>query len=69
MALLVGFHPATQSVQSTPADNAREGVRQYIEKEKRKKERVLNSFYVLKVKVSSFENFMRISSYIHTQPK
>ena len=31
--LLVGFHPETWSVQSTPADNAREGVRQYIGKE------------------------------------
>ena len=30
--LLVGFHPATWSVQSTPADNAREGVRQYIDR-------------------------------------
>ena len=26
----VGFHAATRSVQSTPADNAREGARQYI---------------------------------------
>ena len=32
--LLVGFHPAARRVQSTPADNAREGIRQYIEKEK-----------------------------------
>ena len=30
--LLVGFHPATRSVHSTPAYNAREGGRQYIEK-------------------------------------
>ena len=36
--LLVGFHPATRSVQSTPADNTRKRVWQYIEKE-RKKER------------------------------
>ena len=39
--LLVGFHPATQSVQSTPADNTRKRVWQYIEKE-RKKERNRN---------------------------
>ena len=32
--LLVGFHPATRSVQSTPADNTRKRVWQYIEKEK-----------------------------------
>ena len=24
--LLIGFHPATRIVQSTPADNAREGI-------------------------------------------
>ena len=28
------IHPETRSVQSTPADKAREGFRQYIEKEK-----------------------------------
>ena len=32
---LVGFHPATRSVQSTPADNTRKRVWQYIEKERR----------------------------------
>ena len=32
--LLVGFRPATPSVQSTPADNTRKRVWQYIEKEK-----------------------------------
>ena len=31
--LLVGFHPATRSVQSTPADNTRKRVWKYIEKE------------------------------------
>ena len=31
--LLVGFHPATRSVQSTPADNTRKRVWQYIEKD------------------------------------
>ena len=31
--LLVGFHPASRSVQSTPADNTRKRVWQYIEKE------------------------------------
>ena len=30
--LLVGFHPATQSVQSSPADNTGKRVWQYIEK-------------------------------------
>ena len=35
--LLVGFHPATRSVQSTPADNTRKRVWQYIEKERKKK--------------------------------
>ena len=34
--LLVGFHPATRSVQSTPADNTRKRVWQYIEKERKK---------------------------------
>ena len=32
--LLVGFHPATRSVQSTPADNTRKRVWQFIEKGK-----------------------------------
>ena len=35
--LLVGFQPATRSVQSTPADNIRKRVWQYIEKEMRHK--------------------------------
>ena len=35
--LLVGFHPATRSVQSTPADNTRKSVWQYIEKERERK--------------------------------
>ena len=34
--LLVGFHPATRSVQSTPADNTQKRVWQYIEKERKK---------------------------------
>ena len=34
--LLVGFHPATRIVQSTPADNTRKRVWQYIEKERKK---------------------------------
>ena len=34
--IFVGCHPATESVQSTPADNAHEGVRQYIEKDRKK---------------------------------
>ena len=34
--LLVGLHPATRSVQSTPAWNVREGVWQYVEKEKKR---------------------------------
>ena len=33
--LLVDFHPATQSVQSTPADNTLKRVWQYIEKERK----------------------------------
>ena len=36
IGLLVGFHPATWSVQSTPADNTRKRVWQYIEKERKK---------------------------------
>ena len=39
LVAVVGFHPATRSVQSTPADNTRKRVWQYIEKERRKKER------------------------------
>ena len=35
--LLIGFHPASRSVHSTPADNTRKRVWQYIEKEKEKK--------------------------------
>ena len=31
----VGFHPATRSVQCTPADNTRKRVWQYIEKKKK----------------------------------
>ena len=34
--LLVGFHPATLGVQSTPTDNTQKRVWQYIEKEKKK---------------------------------
>ena len=37
--LLVGFHPATRSVQSTPANNTRKRVWQYIEKERKKEYR------------------------------
>ena len=33
--LLVGFHPATWTVQSTPANNTRKRVWQYIEKERK----------------------------------
>ena len=33
--LLVGFHPATRNVQSTPADNTWKRVWQYIEKERK----------------------------------
>ena len=35
MVILVGFHPATRSVQSTPADNAHKGIRLHIEKERK----------------------------------
>ena len=35
MWLLVGFHPATWSVQITPADNTQKRVWQYIEKERK----------------------------------
>ena len=51
--LLVGFHPATRSVLSTPADNTRKRVWQYIEKE-RKKERKENLRKVL----NTCENIM-----------
>ena len=37
--LLVGFHPATRSVLSTPADSTRKRVWQYIEKERKKDSR------------------------------
>ena len=33
--LPVGFHPATRNVQSTPADNTRKRIWQYIEKERK----------------------------------
>ena len=39
--LLVGFHPATQSVPCTPADNTRKRVWQYIEKERKKCKSIL----------------------------
>ena len=35
--LLAGFHPATWSVQSTPDDNTRKRVWQYIKKERKKR--------------------------------
>ena len=35
--LLEGFHPATRSVQSTPADNTQKRVWQYIEKERKER--------------------------------
>ena len=38
--LIVGVHPATRSVQSTPADNTRKRVWQYIEKEKERKKNI-----------------------------
>ena len=37
LLLNVAFHPATRSVQSTPADNTRKRVWQYIEKERKSK--------------------------------
>ena len=42
--LLAGFHPATWSVQSSPADNTRKRVWQYIEKERKKKKKERNMF-------------------------
>ena len=41
--LLVGFHPATRSVHSTPADNTRKSVWQYIEKERKKEKDLVES--------------------------
>ena len=35
--LLVGFHPATGSVHSTPADSTQKRVWQYIEKQRKRK--------------------------------
>ena len=48
--LLLGFNPATRSVQKTPADNAREGIRQCIEKERK-------SYFksMLKISMQNFE--------------
>ena len=43
--LLVGFHPATRSVQSTPADNTRKTVWQYIEKERKESIRWLDTMF------------------------
>ena len=43
--LLDDFHPATQSVQSTPADNTRKRVCQYIEKEKKIQNKNLKSLF------------------------
>ena len=40
--ILVGFHPATRSVQSTPANNTHKRVWQYIEKEKEKRKTSLD---------------------------
>ena len=38
MVTCIGFHPAIWSVQSTPANNTRKRVCQYIEKERKKKD-------------------------------
>ena len=45
--LLVGFHPATRSVHSTPADNTRKRVWQYIEKERKDHNAVTPVSYIL----------------------
>ena len=50
--LLVGFHPAAQSVQSTPADNTRKRVWQYIKKEKKRKKESLCSYLVMRPGIS-----------------
>ena len=50
--LLVGFHPAYRSVQSTPADNTRKRVWQYIEKEKERKGAFCNTFDLHLVPIS-----------------
>ena len=56
--LLVGFHPATRSVQSTPADNTRKRVWQYIEKEKKKKRKLLHYAMFLDVTSSCFPSLV-----------
>ena len=57
--LLVGFRPATRSVQSTSADNARKArVRKFIEKE-RKKARLLTDLK------NACENFETLFYKIH----
>ena len=55
--LLVGFHPATQSVQSTPAVNTRKRVWQYIEKEKKMMIHIINS--LLQSKFGGTEDFLQ----------
>ena len=40
---LVGFHPATRGVQSTPAYNTRKRVWQYIEKERKQEKKSFSS--------------------------
>ena len=51
-------HSVTQSVQSSLADNAREGVRQYIEKEKKKDTNCLTLYmYELFEKIIKSVNF------------
>ena len=49
--LLVGFHPATLSVHSTPADNTRKRVWQYIEKEKKPHFLTSGFFHVARYKI------------------
>ena len=55
---LEGFHPATRGVQSTPADNTRKRVWQYIEKERKHKSvRVLISDSELDCPSQAFNYF------------
>ena len=68
--LLVGFHPATRSVQSTPADNARKRVWQYIEKERKslggpfiRKKMLHNKFKKFKNN-SNWENYRKQRNYV-----
>ena len=70
MWLLLGFHAATRSVQSTPADSSRKRVLQYIEKERQFTDRTEDNPRTLKLLATvhlhmCFRQIKNITDYPH----